>query len=57
MPLNSDISFNYETKFLVPVSQRERFILDLVKQKIGNVISQASNSWMLYTAKFPFVTL
>lgn len=35
MSLNSDISFNYETKFLVPVSQREKFMLDMfaVKQK------------------------
>lgn len=33
MFLNSDKTFNYETKFLVPVSQREKFMPDLVKQK------------------------
>lgn len=33
MFLNSDKTFNYETKFLVPVSQREKLMPDLVKQK------------------------
>lgn len=33
MLLNSDRTFNYETKFLVPVSQREKLMPDLVKQK------------------------
>lgn len=33
MFLNSDKTLNYETKFLVPVSQREELMPDLVKQK------------------------
>lgn len=42
MSLNSDISFNYETKFLVPVSQREKFMLDMFAVKQKNLCSLLS---------------
>lgn len=58
MFLNSDKTFNYETEFLVPVSQREKLMPDLVKQKKSKMffaISSASNSQIPGIAKFPSV--
>lgn len=41
MFLNSDKTFNYETKFLMPVSHREKLMPDLVKQKNLKCSSQS----------------